>query len=276
MSIGRGVAIMWTWTSLANKRLFRLTGLIAFIGWLSSGPANSANDGIARLLQAYPQQLCGAEANTLIWCDGTRMSYDDGSGEKTHQQKLERADLQEQMEQPYPQGANSSSPPPLNFEPGRIRNDPFFKKMYGGNAEAVRTHLAPVLWLPKSSGQRLSMTTINQANERLQAVSNELDRLPDTLKRFVDHPAGSFNWRLIAEEKRLSPHSFGIAIDINVATSDYWLWKSGATGTISYRNRIPMKIVEIFEKHGFIWGGKWYHYDTMHFEYRPELLTSTR
>jgi hypothetical protein len=28
----------------------------------------------------------------------------------------------------------------------------------------------------------------------------------------------------------------------------------------------------VFEKHGFIWGGKWYHYDTMHFEYRPELL----
>src|SRR5262245_1812136 len=27
-----------------------------------------------------------------------------------------------------------------------------------------------------------------------------------------------------------------------------------------------------FEKYGFIWGGHWYHYDTMHFEYRPELL----
>ena len=26
------------------------------------------------------------------------------------------------------------------------------------------------------------------------------------------------------------------------------------------------------EAEGFIWGGRWYHYDTMHFEYRPELL----
>ncbi len=61
--------------------------------------------------------------------------------------------------------------------------------------------------------------------------------------------------------------------DINVATSDYWLWKAGAAGTpAGYRNRIPAKIVEIFEKHGFIGGGKWHHYDTMHFEYRPELL----
>ena len=38
------------------------------------------------------------------------------------------------------------------------------------------------------------------------------------------------------------------------------------------RNLIPHAVVEIFERHGFIWGGKWFHYDTMHFEYRPELL----
>jgi hypothetical protein len=30
--------------------------------------------------------------------------------------------------------------------------------------------------------------------------------------------------------------------------------------------------VEIFERHGFIWGGKWGHFDTMHFEYRPEFF----
>ncbi len=27
-----------------------------------------------------------------------------------------------------------------------------------------------------------------------------------------------------------------------------------------------------FERHGFIWGAKWYHFDTMHFEYRPEII----
>ena len=37
-------------------------------------------------------------------------------------------------------------------------------------------------------------------------------------------------------------------------------------------NRIPVAIARIFETHVFIWGGAWYHYDTMHFEYRPELL----
>ena len=66
-------------------------------------------------------------------------------------------------------------------------------------------------------------------------------------------------------------HAFGAAIDLNVA--GYWLWqKRRDAAQIAYRNRIPQEIVDIFERHGFIWGGKWYHYDTMHFEYRPEMI----
>jgi hypothetical protein len=37
----------------------------------------------------------------------------------------------------------------------------------------------------------------------------------------------------------------------------------------------PSVVVEIFEKHGFVWGGKWYHFDNMHFEYRPEIIYSS-
>ena len=39
-----------------------------------------------------------------------------------------------------------------------------------------------------------------------------------------------------------------------------------------YPNQIPWPIILAFEKYGFIWGGKWHHYDTEHFEYRPELF----
>nr|WP_297937988.1 M15 family metallopeptidase [uncultured Campylobacter sp.] len=34
---------------------------------------------------------------------------------------------------------------------------------------------------------------------------------------------------------------------------------------------MPEEIVRVFEKHGFIWGGRWVSFDTMHFEYRPEF-----
>jgi hypothetical protein len=34
----------------------------------------------------------------------------------------------------------------------------------------------------------------------------------------------------------------------------------------------PKRVIDIFEKEGFIWGGKWTVWDNMHFEYRPELI----
>ena len=73
---------------------------------------------------------------------------------------------------------------------------------------------------------------------------------------------------------QLSPRNrHAIAIDIALKRSHYWRNdKPGKDGAIAFKNEIPMEIVRIFEKHGFIWGGRWYHYDTMHFEYRPELL----
>ena len=77
----------------------------------------------------------------------------------------------------------------------------------------------------------------------------------------------------IKDTDRLSMHSFGIAIDLAPATTQYWKDEaSSETAKIGYKNTMPLSIVRIFEKHGFIWGGRWYHYDTMHFEYRPELL----
>ena len=51
----------------------------------------------------------------------------------------------------------------------------------------------------------------------------------------------------------------------------YWKWE-GPNWQVNAIEQVPWEIVTSFEKHGFIWGGKWNHYDTMHFEYRPELV----
>ena len=67
-----------------------------------------------------------------------------------------------------------------------------------------------------------------------------------------------------------------MAIDVSTRFSDYWYWVDPSGKKVAYKNRIPGAIAEVFERHGFVWGAKWYHYDTMHFEYRPEIVAPAR
>ncbi len=234
--------------------------------------ADPVPPGLRCLVAAYPDHLCGATPTELVWCDGTRMAWDDGRDKADHAARLADADLEEQLSQPYPRGV-WTPPPAVDADPGRLRHEPFFHKMYGATAAQVRRQTAPVRWL---DGAAVRVTTVNRVHERLQAVSDELAGLPAALRQKVAKTAGTFNWRRIHGTARLSTHAFAIAIDVGVPLSDYWRWvKPDAEGRLPYRNRIPDEVVAVFERHGFIWGGKWYHFDTMHFEYRPELLGCT-
>jgi len=90
-----------------------------------------------------------------------------------------------------------------------------------------------------------------------------------------------WNWRNIRTSNNRSLHSYGIAIDIlprdlgGLAT--YWAWETSRTPqwwNIPYSRRWhpPNEVIRAFESFGFVWGGKWTSFDTMHFEYRPEVF----
>ncbi len=234
-----------------------------------SDSINSFGSGIPEKLQklivSYPEFLDSADQNNIYWKDGTVMVYDDGIKEKTHDQKLDNPDVEDMLSQDYVAGEGWDFPPAENYEPGRIRFEPFFLKMYGNNPSEVESNLEDVRWV---DGSTLKFNRINGAADSLKKVIEDLKKLPHEFRKYLDNPAGTFVWRNIAGTERLSNHSFATAIDINTRFSDYWLWSKNKV----YKNRIPFEIVTVFEKHGFIWGGKWYHYDTMHFEFRPELI----
>ena len=93
--------------------------------------------------------------------------------------------------------------------------------------------------------------------------------------------AESWAWRNIANSQARSYHSYGIALDLLPGSLDgkqvYWLWTSQHKENwweVSYNDRYhpPAVVISAFEAYGFIWGGKWFRFDTMHFEYRPEVL----
>jgi hypothetical protein len=215
-----------------------------------------------RLVRAYPQ-IKACKDNYIIWSDGTKMLYDDGK-RKNFNQLLNQADIQDMFHYRYIKGKSTyNKPPKRNYDPGRIRNEKFFRKMYGNSSGAVRRDLVKIPWV------RGRVLVNRKVARDLKRVVADLKRLPAKYQKYLVPIGGTFKWRKIAGTNRLSVHSFGAAIDINVKYSAYWRWSKGK---YRYQNRIPYEIVKAFERHGFIWGGKWYHYDTMHFEYRPELL----
>lgn len=236
-------------------------------------PTEAATTAGARLLAAYPDHLSGVDGNDLIWTDGTRMPIDDGQGAKSFDAWLARPDLEDMLQRPYPAGT-PVVPPAADDDPGRARHAAFFDKMYGNCLkDDVSRWLVDVVWMPQKAGQKLKVTTVNGVHARLDAISRALDALPAHFAPYLIPSAGTYVCRVIAGTDRVSSHGHGIAIDLATKHSDYWRWsRPGADGRSAYRNRIPKEIVDIFEAHGFIWGGRWHHYDTMHFEYRPEFF----
>ena len=222
--------------------------------------ANSLEQKANRLIKAYPLFFKAYLDNKIIWSDKTIQIFDD-KREKSFEERLNSADLEDMFFQKYP---NSFENPKKNCDSGRYRNEYMFKKMYGSSKKEIEKNLVTIKWFDK----KIRVTKINNIDKKLIKISKELNKLPKKMKKYLKNSAGGYNYRVISGTKRLSTHSFGIAIDINIKYSNYWRWSKN----LKYKNKIPQEIVKIFEKEGFIWGGKWYHYDTMHFEYRPELL----
>jgi hypothetical protein len=125
---------------------------------------------------------------------------------------------------------------------------------------------------------------VREPLERVQAdidaefeESSELQAFQEELYRVE-----GFFWRPIAGTHTVSYHGYGVAVDLIPRSyyrqSAYWRW-SRETGIEDWWNiplerrwTVPELLVEIFERHGFVWGGRWLFFDAIHFEYRPELF----
>jgi D-alanyl-D-alanine carboxypeptidase len=242
--------------------------LLAFGTIAASAGTISLDEKLRILKNAYPSLIADVKGGKIHLTSGEKLTVDDGKP-KDHQGKLKRADIEDSLSQIYPLGACHTGKPARNFDPGRIRNEWLMRIMFGNSKGEAQSNLRSIKWF----GNRVRVTRRFGTDKALERVRADLAKLPKRFRKYFVKLGGTFNWRNIAKTKRLSVHSFGAAIDINTKYTDYWIWSGGKPGNVPrYKNKIPKEIVSIFEQHGFIWGGKWYHYDTMHFEYRPELI----
>jgi hypothetical protein len=293
--------------SMSMKTLITLSTLaLIFVGAQKSLAFDEdyASQACDRLAAIYSQ--CGPIFNydgktfdfsrsglkKIVQCnDGKNLSFYD---------RMDAMDMASIFMIPYQTGVTPLPETRENWDPGRLRVEPLLEATYGKTESEARANLVNVPFLNQSV---MFQKKLGAANA-LTAVGKELMATAKTdaavakfLAPFTSKKINlremTFSWRDIAGTHRRSAHSWGTAIDLlNGVGPQYWLWDErhdhparAAKGESGYHDihyiptRAPIfnqKVAEIFEKHGFIWGAKWNHYDTMHFEYRPEFIAGVQ
>lgn len=217
------------------------------------------------LQEAYPHTVEGlVREGNEIWLklrDGQRVLYaDERPPMRDADGALTNATVSQSLELSYPKGQPTTDLP--TEDPGRERSDALMRALYGDDAS--RLQLVTI----KIGKSAVRFSARQQAAEALRRVAASLENLArdPALNEIIFPLGGGQNWRSIAGTTRLSSHSFGIAIDLNPQKGTYW--RESSERPVAY----PQAIVDAFEAEGFIWGGRWVHFDAMHFEYRPELF----
>ena len=236
-------------------------------------PLSRSGSGVATALTAaYPDVSFDASGPAVVMPNGQNLPLGT-EREVSGAERLANAHIIDQFHVPYPLDFDLKARQEPYADPGRFRNDAFFRALYFDAKSAAQKTLVRVNF--GKAGFR--MTEKYSVDCQLAAVFAELQEHDADYQPFFRKIGGSFNWRRISGTNRLSAHSFGIAVDLNTELGQYWKWSGAQAGQVgTYNNKIPESLVRAFERYGFVWGGKWHHFDGMHFEYRPELILYSR
>ncbi|TYQ15822.1 UNVERIFIED_CONTAM: D-alanyl-D-alanine carboxypeptidase-like protein [Acetivibrio alkalicellulosi] len=229
------------------------------------------------LMMAYPEYILDVKKSEngnvfIVMKSGKQILYDDGR-EKSYNERIHNGDLQDMLEEIYPLWYTDSIMD-KNNDPGRVRVYSLLEEVYGSSKEQVVSNLENVY----AGGRAIPFNNNNKAAQSLKKALQEiyeLTRERGEIYSYVFPINGSFNYRVIAGTNLLSPHSFGIAIDLKSDNRDYWKWATKEQGQ-ERLDSYPREVVKIFEENNFIWGGKWSYFDILHFEYRPEIIIKSK
>ena len=164
-------------------------------------------------------------------------------------------------------------------------NNKFLNTLYDGYSERTMirniTNMSVLGYRTQLHG--FIAKPLANANAEIIAISQTNAEVKNYLSSL--RTVSGYLWRVISKSSSRSYHSYGAAFDTlprrNGGKQIYWAWtrvNNKNWYAVPYEDRWqpPEEVIKVFEKHGFIWGGKWNNYDTIHFEYRPELIIYNR
>jgi hypothetical protein len=183
-----------------------------------------------------------------------------------------------------PSNSASSNSGPGSSNSGAVRSN-FYEKLFQCETRAeafARQKVITFLGKAVTVHERLAapLSLVEQRISELEKTGGEIASEITAWKKSLD-TIGAWNWRNVAGSNRRSFHAYGVAIDLLMkpqrGKETYWLWtreKGIDWRTVPEEDKLnpPRSVIRVFEEEGFIWGGKWPWYDTMHFEYHPELI----
>ena len=173
----------------------RAIWLSLYLAFATPVAAQTLEQKAQALIGAYPDSLAAYDGAFLIWKDGSKIRFGDGREDKPLDELLDKPDIADMFRWTYPFGT-SGVPAAREVDPGRIRNEAFFEKIYGkcrkeppnGCARVTCTpkeHLERVPWLPKSGGGVMQAASINGAAAKLRLVARDLEALGPEFVRYL-------------------------------------------------------------------------------------------
>lgn len=246
------------------------------IDWMALPLSGKGAAAEVALEAAYPGSDLDIAAGTFTSAEGQVLPWEPARA-VAPLDRLDGATIGDMFHETYPLAFDPGPRLSPRTDPGRARNAALMRALWFDDADRAAASLAPAVYRGAGRRTAFAVTTRHCVRAQLQAALDEIAAHGAAMDRFFSDVGGTFNWRRIAGTDRLSSHAFAIAVDLNTRLGAYWRWAGvdpGAAG--AFDNVTPREIVVAMERYGFIWGGKWRHYDSFHFEYRPELILHAR
>ncbi len=233
---------------------------------------------VATILEVFGDRIAKIESqgnDVAFSINGSWIHY--CRGRMLSEEHVSQAEKYDSIFYKYQTGTQKSIPP---YQDMPHRAPDFFHALFGKKETDIRKHCRSFRFL----GRTVFMNRMCEpALRRVEAEILDLAHHDKTVARYVADLsiAYSFKKKRVIGSDNLSFHSFGLALDLVPKSYHrkqvYWRWSKVFREDwhrIPLRDRWspPQPVIHAFEKHGFVWGGKWSHFDTIHFEYRPEIL----